>query len=308
MGTVRAQQAEPDAQVRGAGLGAKDSMEIAFRAAIAVSLLAYTIGFMIVNLHLGRFGAADFGLVRSEYLLAGWVWVFLVGSGAMGVIYLKVALKERSSAWKTSGKRVRGFAAVAFEVLFLTSWATIPLTLLTEAHGWPVCRGALELALCGFLAAELFHTFGTAGQLLRVIYRYEYGTTVEYVDPPGFDRRWTGAPRKFFFYLPAGLLFCFFVMVRGYAHDVFPLISPTFGGGQLRAIEIIAKPDQVPMLEALGFSMRDHNTTQPLSLVTENDDFLLLMLPRGGRPGEALRVKKSSIEAVRYLASNSDRQ
>ncbi len=80
------------------------------------------------------------------------------------------------------------------------------------------------------------------------------------------------------------------------------------GGGRLRAIEIIAKADQVPMLEALGLSMRDHYTTQLLSLIAENDDSLLLILPRGGRPGEALRVKKSSIEAVRYLASNSEMQ
>jgi hypothetical protein len=79
-------------------------------------------------------------------------------------------------------------------------------------------------------------------------------------------------------------------------------------GGRLRPIEIIAKADQVPILEALGFSMRDHYTTKPLSLIVENDDSLLVILVRGSKPVEALRVKKSSFEAVRYLASNSESQ
>jgi hypothetical protein len=269
----------------------KDWVELGLRGAVAVSLFTYIVGLLIVNFHLGRYGMTDFGLLRAEYLFAGSIWLFLVVWMALAIRWAKVEIGTKITKWKSGKKKaVRLFNLIAEAFAFVLA-PLIPLPFLTgDGHAlyhWKAWYGALVLAGTGLGLLLLFRTVSAvvhpAGKLL-----------------PDQPFRWFG---------PLWAVYALLVFIGVYAYDVFPFISPIFGGGQLRSVQLIAKIEQLTLFKVLGVEIHDDRITQPLALILETDDSLTLLPPRkdgADKHLKAILVKKTWIDAILYLDSKPD--
>ena len=71
-----------------AGDGLLSALTTGARFLVAALGGLYTIGLLIVNIDLARYGASNLGLARPEYVMAGALWALvMLPSGILGVVF-----------------------------------------------------------------------------------------------------------------------------------------------------------------------------------------------------------------------------
>ncbi|MGA2146594.1 MAG: hypothetical protein ABSH49_16700 [Bryobacteraceae bacterium] len=89
-----------------------------------------------------------------------------------------------------------------------------------------------------------------------------------------------------------------------YALYLYPLLSPTFGGGKELDICMVIRSEQVGVIRALGFNVIDERVTTPVKLILETPDFLLVLPPTqkgSGRKFRAIRIRRDLVDSVLYV-------
>ena len=86
------------------------------------------------------------------------------------------------------------------------------------------------------------------------------------------------------------------------------MISQVYGGGRSRIIQLIVKSDQGQILKAMGISIKNDLTSEPVELVYEGENTLLLK-PEPQKLRDELhvgiQVEKSSIAGIAYMKSRN---
>jgi hypothetical protein len=100
-----------------------------------------------------------------------------------------------------------------------------------------------------------------------------------------------------------GLMLVVFLSL--YSHFVYPKLSPAFGGGKRQKLSLIAKADQIEILNSIGFQLApDDRKIGPLELIFEASDYYVVAPPEGfttENKVKAIRIRKDTIDLALYF-------
>lgn len=99
-----------------------DTLELVGKGAVACSLVAYLIGFLVVVPHYARFGVPVAVLSHQTYLITGLSWLVLTGALWVAGRFLRVLL------------RMTLHPELRRHVLGSLSWVTVPSILVSQTH------------------------------------------------------------------------------------------------------------------------------------------------------------------------------
>ncbi|WP_141509150.1 hypothetical protein [Candidatus Chloroploca asiatica] len=211
----------------------------------AIAGLAYVIGFIILTIHLAKFGVYGASLLNSRYISVGVLYILLL---SFPLLYAARYFHYRS------------VIAVTISVFILPVFSFAALAVLGFINTTSLDQLVSSFALWIFTAA-LFPTI----ELMKEVYGTRLNPiTMEPARPP-----WL----KYLSPLPIlGTIVGIFV----YANAIYPNISPRIGGGEPVKIFLVAKRDK---LEAISQLVRldKELVTAPLYLIEQNQSSYVVL-------------------------------
>lgn len=271
----------------------KEAIESAAKIAVAFSVLAYTQGLLIVNLHLTRYGTAHFGLMHVQYIMVGVVWIFLM-------LLCHIPSYAVYRGWKEdhSKKRDRWFTAVA-KFLFLAwllIWAMQYLSDNGVNFGNPKSFAAVGMLIV-LGAGSTFALLANIKHLLRLL-----------MPSTNSSERLNST---------IGILLLMIAQLGNlgiYSIWVYPNISPSFSGGKAQRVTLVSKPEYLGFYKDLGYVV-DENTKRvgPVSMIMEFDRFILLLPPDNQKSNhtegvKAIRVREEMVESILFFKGSDEKK
>jgi hypothetical protein len=261
----------------------------------------YVMGFLIVALHLGRYGVSSLDLVKLQYLAAGFwfgcVFVVFYGITLPLTVHISefISQRARSAFWRRSevgalvGSVVAGPGMVAI------------LTLLTRVIPWLVRTfGSSDAIERNQQVAE---DFNSVRFLLLSVIAFDILLRVWlYLRAKARESSRGEYNARYFWRLSTpfpvlAFLFCALLFVR----DVYPNISFALGGGQPRHVVFWLGSGTT----SDSFLERDGTTpyTVPYELLLETQNSLVVVSPKDGQ--RAVEFDKKAVGAVVVLGKRS---
>jgi len=264
----------------------REAVELVSKIGIGVIGLTYVVGLLIMNMHVREYGLSYLGFLQIEYIMVGFLWLFLVSWVFFAAGFLLKKWGELLS--KRKEMRLRGFVFQAVFLLVVVfgiiSGSRLVLSLLSE-------KGDLPFTIKGHWKSLgiLFFTVASIWSLMiytsRIVREKDKGTN-----------KWHDA-----FYV-LQLLFWILLPLKMYATSVYPTLSPAFGGGKARRVALVIKADQLEAAEASGLKLSHGRTTEPVEVIFEAPDFFLIRPPVGlaNLKVKAVRLRKDLMDAAFY--------
>ncbi len=252
----------------------------------------YTVGLLIVNLDLGRYGLISLDLARPEYVMAGALWSFLmvatIGAYQVAVHNIKLILSK--------GRSVRNVIQ-AFMVLVI--FAGFPFFVLNIiSHG--------EI---GFTKRIGWLTVGTIGINAFILYQGIESARVALKLEKPFIRRLFSARAD------EGTPIYYFVILLStiglYAAAVYPHLPRVFGGGKKPSIQLVLSDRDDTRWKGLGLPIsEDGRNVGPVILLLETEGMFIVTAASEGkqetwfppvdRDLAAVGIEKKAVSALLY--------
>jgi hypothetical protein len=243
-----------------------------------VAAAAYAVGVLITNLFLSGRGVFYGALLRTEYILAGLLWCFLISLPAVAFAYVRFE-------WRTlrTDAASRRYVRVAFGTLltplFFMYFPSTFLARLSEGAIGPgdISFYATVLSLCSCTYAA----WATVRDLR--VFREPLGSI------SGFT--------LYQFLLGPMLLLSGITL---YARFTYPYLDSAFGGGRRAPVFVIVGPDAPrALLMSLPRSRRNPGEVGPVEILLEGErEFFLLPSPPRDED-RAVMVSRDLIKGVR---------
>lgn len=265
--------------------------------AVGLAAGAYSVGLLIVNLRLARFGVYSAGFVRTEYVLVGSLFVFLV---ALAHVSFSHGVNELGSCVAAAKERMwkRAVWHAANGLLTLTSVAFLPLIVVSEG------RLLVEAWKLWFAAFILIGTGIWLQQTQERVLAVWRQITVSTDDSIESRKRQVSQVLNLLNIAPFLLL-----AAAGYAHGVYPHISPAFGGGYRDQAIFLANEKGIEIAANLGLPQeRPANLVGPLELLHESEKEYIV-LPHGTESRyRAIRLNRSQFELLANVQRKFDKR
>ena len=270
----------------------REFAEIGSKAGLAFIAACYVVGFLIVNLHLRKFGITYLGFLRTEYIIAGFVWAFLVALVYSLVALLFYRLRDLIRHRKFSGLA----SSLVWLILILFGLGFFPFSALNV-----VTQRQTAIA-----SSWGWRTIGIL--LLNAGVLFSISNIKSFV---GSDQK--GLPKldvRTYRWYWAFVCFYFAVTLVGsislYSNYVFPLISSTFAGGSTQNVIFVIKGDQLDSAKSAGLQLSEDRKTT-VEIIFEAPDFFLITPTIGtGEKVKAIRIRKDLIDAILYRNNQPD--
>ena len=231
-------------------------------------------GYLIVNIRLSRFGVYAPGLLRADYVLAGLLFVCIVGVGFAFTTWAFRDAPDVQKHWRNGAKHIAVLTVLSSLIFaLLPQWLIIAsLSDLTwRETGWTL------FSLAGIVATL------QVVQLQRPWFRH--GELPDYVR---FERRYV---------LLAIALNAFFCLSI-YAHDVYPKIPSVYGGGQKSPVMLVVTPEGAQVAMQLGLRVSTNNQlVGPLQPLMETDQEIVVLT----EPGQGYHPKANAVRIPKRL-------
>jgi hypothetical protein len=254
---------------------------------VVIGAAAYVVGFLIVNIHMARFGVSQIDLLRSDYILTGCAWallayiVILLPAGALrGVLTAVGRSKHRGSRSEAATARFVAWAIGAWIALLvfdfladgqvqMLSWAGLRIIGIIFLNGIVIAN---LIAVALEMATEHSNKASNASDLLAL---------------------WV----KSFLNI---LLFALAIFL--YASYVFPQLSPIFGGGRAREILMVMEVRGVPVAKAAGVEIQAGSRIVPLDLIFEDSVGFVVRRRSQGKHSvyPVFRVPRDLVDGIVY--------
>jgi len=266
----------------------REMAELIVRLVVALVAVVYIVGLLIVNLHFRRFDLTSFGLVRSEYGLAGTLWlvVVLVSHG-----FAQLCRSGWSSVRDAGHERRWLKATWHFVMMLLTAiafliWSfdvlTDSVTSFRSWHMWIVVLTILFVSV-------------TPNVLIRSIKQ----AAIAWSSDPDAE-------------LPIRALIAqvltFVASLGIYATFAYPAFPAAYGGGRLLLVRVVLTPEGYAIATRSGFSRDEIGI--PAALVADTAEWLVIAPPDAATP-VTLRSKPTlrlRHDVVRAIVSEEEAQ
>jgi hypothetical protein len=254
-------------------------LDVLGKVLVLVAGLAYGAGLLIVNLFLSSHGVLGGGLLRSDYVVVGLLWLVIT--------LVPVAMFDAAGYyWRfvRENLKERRYAVVAILAAFLTllivAIPTAALVLLSGGTMIPTDESFyVALIVTGAMS-------GAAWLLWRDLTN---AAKVKRLADLLFGR----------LYPIALSLLIFFGAVVLYARYVYPGLDAAFGGARRRPVFIVLAPDTpTAVLRSLPRSRRLPGLAGPVVVLLETDQHILLLARPWPFEGGAIAVSKETVTAL----------
>ena len=260
----------------------------AFGGTLALVLgILYAFGLLIVNVNLAQYGLTSSNLARTEYALAGALWIGLCGIMAAG---LELIVRTVRRAWQPNQRlKAIGLAALqALGVLVTIYFALVVLSYSEMEFDWKSLRMLGVLAWNGICV-------GAAAENMRVVAKEGFSISAFFEEKT--QRLGAGNRVIILIYVLAAL--------AAYGRWVYPEVPQEFGGGRKPEVTIRLKEYQGQQFYAgLGLpTSADDASIGPVKLILETDSFLMVTgATSEGDPKPAVGIDKGLVSMIVYNA------
>lgn len=249
---------------------------------VGISSAFFVLGLLIVNLHLSRYGLYSKEFLRSEYVLAGAVFVLFMVSAEVGTSYFVEWMQKMVSLW-----RDKHFARILLTPYMLLPVLFVPLLLLLlSGNGYIGIKGVktMGIPMGGvFMASAMFyHAYRQLKLNLNEIF------------PARTEQNTERAPHKRISKLFWPLLFVL-SGITFYAKTTYPYISAVYGGGTRSPAIIYPTPRGYEVCKALSLPVNPNKSVGPLEVLTESEKEITILVQNG------LSAKKIAIQLNKEL-------
>ncbi len=252
----------------------------------------YAVGYLVVSVHLSRYGISSLELFKLHYLVAGF-WCaaplscyFLITSAFQGIV-LSWANQNPKPLKGMSARGVKAFLicgnvafAIGLVVAFLSGW-TANFRGTVKAHGVLIA----EFLLLLFSIEFVWKFFTQPIQLAAA--------------PTVTKWLFSGSVAKLFaFFIFAPL----FTYLRLFSTDIYPYIPFAWGGGSPLSV-VFQLPDNSP--STANFLVRDGTQprTVPYELLLQREQSFVVISPRDGE--RAIEFDRKEVSAMIILNAPS---
>lgn len=266
----------------------RDVIQVVSPVTFATLGLCFALGLLIINLRLATFGVFDGGFLRTEYVLTGALFLFLVVQAGVSFHYSLTRVVDGRDLWR-KGNKIKGFALIGLTIFAYTGTQSYALGILSQHQlGFLNWKTWLVLAIL----------LGAAVQV-RVLFGDSYGVCKQFFHSVENDRvsEFSGQLNDLAF----SLLFVL-VFIAMYAQYAFPKLSPAFGGGLKDHVILLPTERGVEVIKALGLPARkDQKTFGPFEILTESDKEIVIIsddIKKESVTIHAIRINRSLLDAV----------
>jgi hypothetical protein len=250
------------------------------------ALVCYVVGLVTVNAYLFQLGASDFTVLRTRFILTGFIvflsifiLFFVVKSFAVSISYAR----GRSSS-QVRGNRRLGNVERWLPLMLLVSICLLIFSwLLLEATSRPMTLDASIID-----AAVVLLTIDSP--IIYVLSRSEQKHKIDFAQT-GFD---------WFLESITGILAlgAFLIYISFFATFVYPSIPQQFGGGRPQEVRLIVSNDVGTLFGARGLDILESEfVSKPLDLLWETDTMYIVRIADDVE-ANVLHVDKDSVTAV----------
>jgi len=251
-------------------------------AAVGGAALSFSFGLLIVNLRLARYGVFSSEFVRTEYILAGAMFLSLVAISYFFFVsgidtWNRIRQRWRDRRWL---KVALGGLIIPVEIL------TIPLWVLISASNYQVRWDHMILGLFGLIVL---------GSLSRRLFESSFGFWKRLAKEPADT-----LPKYRFEDVRTNLILvpAFLMLVALYAQLIYPQLSPAIGGGRHDPVLLFVNDRGLTVSKSLNLPLQtDGVSVGPLDVLSESDSEIVVLAPTD----ESASVKRWAIRLHRNL-------
>lgn len=281
-------------------------LELVARSSVAVGLVAYFVGFLIVNMHLANRGVFYAEMFRTEYVAAGLLWLLLMAIPTGLIFFLVLRISEllppqnraASSApsllqrlkwlWRYEEAARRSIIEMAF-----ITWGTlvaidIVVTMLDATGAGLDASGAPLVLLVCLTAIAIFFA------LTAFVSHYEESWRPLALWRRNGDDRFR--IRRLF--LATNAIVYLVVLMWVYATFAYPRFYRTVGGGYRPAVNMFVSRDMESILRFAHFPVTDGRILVPVSIILETS--ARTVIARLDEETEAISIPTASVTGVLY--------
>lgn len=259
----------------------------------------YSVGLIIVNLHLTSLGIGGAELLRSDFVLAGASFLVMLGA----FLLLGPAIAYGVSVSRANWSRRSRWSAIGITALYLMTPIAFPVIVISafadsrvKFNRWSDWFLILLLAAMAFQARLLATTVRGYVEKRRTPF-----------DLPEH--------RYFLHYHAlgvAGLFILFLGAVVAYARSVYPYLSAAYGGGARSPVLLVLAPDEAQLAPFTSLPFDENTRTLgPVELVFESERDFFVALPLGTQVGssrKAVRIRRDLVAAIAPAAKAQEQK
>ncbi len=251
--------------------------------AIGITTTCFVLGLLIVNLRQAQYGIYSLDFVRTEYMLVGAVFLFLVTCSQLIFIRISSDSRPLKTAWKE-----RKFGHITIEIFSILMVGT---------------------ALFQFIFISCFHTtfpFNEGWAWISVFTLTMFGYVVKGAYEEALNllpsnsgnsepsAKPTGNPNTVVILITSLLGF-----LATYSNFTYPHISPALGGGDKSSIVLIPTPRGLEIGKALSLPIQNNQTIGPINILTETEKEIVILVPDDlTEKMHAIRLNRDLFEAI----------
>lgn len=261
--------------------------------AIASTTTCFVLGLLIVNLRLSYYGIYSLEFIRTEYILAGAVFIFLVATASASFAYSQgnfnrvipeIKEKRFGSAFANMFFGLITLSApliVVFGFLFLNSGY------IYSVNAWLSIFGLISFAHIARLFISEFASF-------------VHETNFD--DESGKIKQAEIANRLF------GQIAFLLVFIGGYANLMYPHIPPSFGGGHKSPALLYPTSRGLDICKALKLPLQSNQAiVGPVEILTESEKELVILIPDSlSGKQHAIRLNRELFDAFQAITPKAN--
>ena len=219
---------------------------------IGISSACFILGLLIVNLRLAKYGVYSSEFIRTEYVMAGAVFILLIAIAGICISYFTQQMKVAGKYW--AEKR---YLQVIYIVL-----GNIALVIVTISSALMVLNlGQIYLAMKSLLVAVF---------AVLIIWLMISNLSIRFISIIKLIK--LSEPKDTVKGYLQDLLVIFPGLLMGialYANFTYPLISTAYGGGYRTLAILFPTPRGLEVCKALALPVQRNQTVGPIEVLTE---------------------------------------
>jgi hypothetical protein len=315
-----------------------------FSSVLGLGAVLYAVGFVIASIYLLSFGISDFSLLKAKYIAGGLLFILLSAFAIYPAFFVCLNLLQKLSGLipRLKFQPVRWLQDLPFipvMLQFVPAAALPPFYKIALSIPDPdllrtVLKNQSEIQkeannftnwLVSLLVLEVFVLFLLARPGLLIS---SSGTDMPFslfLSGVGYlllcwifalilaviaSWKWKRTEVRNLYWAVVGVVLITLVLLPDYALQVYPQISPAFGGGQSATVKLVADDQSVDTLSQL-VPMQPSLSGQPatslsVELLDENDAAYFLLVPASVNPQPtpatyAVKVAKDLVQGIVYV-------
>lgn len=281
------------------GNGESKSTFIASTVKIGAAIVGiiYTLGFLVVSLHLSQFNIVPFTLFRIQYLVSGLWLLFPLAAIAVPFFWIAAAFEHRFSLTALSARSIwkvilRILVRFAMSLFVAAGWLGILVAVFNISNPKLVERwfsGVDVEFLLGYIGVVFLFSLGIFVLTLfawLLLHKIKLSTITENLS----DLVWGGAVTSF-------TIVIFFSYVGHFANEFYPRIPASIGGGAPVTVQFVLKNSEGAIDATILAAQEGRFISNSYDLILQTNEVYVVLMP-GASNNTVLVLNKDEVRGV----------